>query len=178
MRSSLVTAVESGFHMYQHFGNLGILGEKGVLDIVGNAMALGDRNVSLHQHVEIDIIAEAHLANQALLQPRHAGYRLCDLPHLPFHTRPRRGIEKLPDRRSHLPNAIKEDDRRGTERRPVIGGRVVGQETNGDPNKGQTGRDRITQVVPSICFHGGTLNLRPYRSDVPGQQPLDQDNGE
>src|SRR3982751_3038144 len=100
--STFITAIESGFHMHQNFSNLGMMGENGVFDSMGNPMALGDRNMPVHQHMEINIMANPHLADKTFPQPRHTRDGLRRLPYLLFQPNFRCGIEKLTERRSLL----------------------------------------------------------------------------
>jgi hypothetical protein len=43
-----------------------------IFDLMGNAMTLRHRPVSLDTHVQIDIVVEAHLADLAFVQTPHA----------------------------------------------------------------------------------------------------------
>ena len=83
-------------------------------------MTFPNRNVAIHFHMKIDIKAEPHFANEALVDSRHALHRARRFPNTIDNFAARRGIENFIKCGAKESEADAADDKANENRSPIV----------------------------------------------------------
>ena len=93
-----------------------------------------------------------------------------------FDLRRRRGVEDFGERGLKLTPGVVEDDGRGAECGPVIGGGVAGGQCDGDSDQGEQGRDGVGEMMPGVDADRGAVDVVRNREDVAREEELKRDD--
>lgn len=167
-----------GFDVNGHIDDTEMGGEKAVFHLMGNDMALANREVAMDDDMDIHGPFEAGLADPAFLDGADAVHVGGQFPYLGNEGIGGGSIHEFVDATLEEADAIEDDDGAGKEGGPVVGGGELGsgEEGDGDADEGGAGGEGIGAMVPGVAFEGGAAQVMADTEDASGEECLDEDD--
>jgi len=155
-----------------------VRGQEGVLDIVTNAVALGDAEGAVHLHVDVHVVTQTGLFHPQFFDHPHTGHGGADAAGFLIDFLGRRTVHVFMQGRAQQVRAIDEDDDTADKGSDVIGGVIAlpADERDADADKRGAGGDGIRAMMPGVALQRRAGGLVTFAQRIAGQALFDNDD--
>src|SRR5260221_241764 len=164
--------------MDEYFGNAGIGGPNGILNLMRDPMPFAHGQISINQDMNTHVNLKPHLAYGGFVEPPYPGQGCGNTAYILLDSGLRRRVSQFGHRGNQQPIGVDDNNSRRHQGGPIVRAFISGStnERDGDAHKGNRGRDCIAAMMPRVGLDRSTLNRLADADNVSKQHFLDQDN--